>query len=55
MTLLGRANWWLPRWLDRVLPRIDAEGTLPPSAAEAGDAQGDPEAIGAARAEVRGG
>ncbi|MEU8609499.1 MMPL family transporter, partial [Actinoplanes sp. NPDC048791] len=20
MTLLGRANWWLPRWLDRVLP-----------------------------------
>jgi RND superfamily putative drug exporter len=21
MTLLGRANWWLPGWLDRVLPR----------------------------------
>ncbi|WP_367318171.1 MMPL family transporter [Streptomyces sp. HUAS ZL42] len=21
MTLLGRANWWLPRWLDRILPR----------------------------------
>ncbi|MFD6414845.1 MMPL family transporter [Streptomyces sp. NPDC060194] len=21
MTLLGRANWWLPTWLDRVLPR----------------------------------
>ncbi|MFM9594260.1 MMPL family transporter [Streptomyces scabiei] len=21
MTLLGRANWWLPKWLDRVLPR----------------------------------
>ncbi|MGW7380622.1 MMPL family transporter [Streptomyces sp. NPDC054794] len=20
MTLLGKANWWLPRWLDRVLP-----------------------------------
>jgi RND superfamily putative drug exporter len=20
MTLLGRANWWLPGWLDRVLP-----------------------------------
>lgn len=20
MTLLGRANWWLPAWLDRVLP-----------------------------------
>jgi putative drug exporter of the RND superfamily len=30
MTLLGRANWWLPRWLDRVLPRgaadVDAAG-----------------------------
>ena len=22
MALLGRANWWLPRWLDRVLPRV---------------------------------
>ncbi|MDL2076347.1 MMPL family transporter [Streptomyces sp. GXMU-J15] len=21
MTLLGRANWWLPKWLDRLLPR----------------------------------
>ena len=20
MTLLGRANWWLPAWLDRLLP-----------------------------------
>ncbi|HUZ21259.1 MAG TPA: hypothetical protein VMU75_11880 [Acidimicrobiales bacterium] len=26
MYLLGRSCWWLPRWLDRVLPRIDAEG-----------------------------
>lgn len=23
MELLGRANWWLPRWLARVLPRAD--------------------------------
>ena len=22
MELIGRANWWIPRWLDRVLPRI---------------------------------
>jgi len=28
MTLFGRANWWLPSWLDRVLPRIEAEGSL---------------------------
>ncbi|ROS23779.1 MMPL family transporter [Cellulomonas sp. PhB150] len=31
MTLLGRANWWLPGWLDRLLPRVDvdAEDRLP--------------------------
>jgi RND superfamily putative drug exporter len=23
MHLLGRANWWIPSWLDRVLPRLD--------------------------------
>jgi RND superfamily putative drug exporter len=27
MSLLGRANWWLPSWLGRVLPRMDLEGT----------------------------
>ena len=26
MELLGDRNWWIPRWLDRVLPRIDVEG-----------------------------
>jgi putative drug exporter of the RND superfamily len=26
MQLLGRANWWLPGWLDRVLPRVQVEG-----------------------------
>jgi RND superfamily putative drug exporter len=26
MTLLGRAAWWLPRWLDRLLPDVDVEG-----------------------------
>ncbi|MFI1659152.1 MMPL family transporter [Streptomyces sp. NPDC020472] len=39
MTLLGRTNWWLPKWLDRMLPRgpvgtddTDAEptGETPP-------------------------
>ena len=23
MSLLGNANWWLPRWLDRLLPSLD--------------------------------
>jgi RND superfamily putative drug exporter len=26
MALLGGANWWLPGWLDRLLPRIDLHG-----------------------------
>ncbi|MEV5367240.1 MMPL family transporter [Streptomyces cellulosae] len=25
MHLLGGANWWLPKWLDRILPRISIE------------------------------
>ncbi len=26
MALVGDPNWWLPRWLDRLLPRLDIEG-----------------------------
>ncbi|MBP3977108.1 MMPL family transporter [Microbacterium sp. BLY] len=26
MHLLGRSAWWLPRWLDRLLPNVDMEG-----------------------------
>ncbi|MEO8696641.1 MAG: MMPL family transporter [Acidimicrobiales bacterium] len=26
MSLLGSANWWLPAWLDRILPVLDLEG-----------------------------
>jgi putative drug exporter of the RND superfamily len=36
MKLLGRANWWLPGWLDRLLPNLDIEGEtkLPPEELE---------------------
>jgi RND superfamily putative drug exporter len=27
MHLLGKSVWWLPRWLDRILPHVDIEGT----------------------------
>ncbi|MGW8567356.1 MMPL family transporter [Isoptericola sp. NPDC055881] len=27
MHLLGDAAWWLPRWLDRVVPNVDVEGS----------------------------
>jgi RND superfamily putative drug exporter len=32
MALMGSANWWVPKWLDRILPHLDLEGgsaTLP--------------------------
>jgi RND superfamily putative drug exporter len=25
MELLGKANWWAPRWLERILPRVGIE------------------------------
>jgi putative drug exporter of the RND superfamily len=33
MQLLGRATWWIPSWLDRILPRFDVEApsTRPPA------------------------
>ena len=39
MHLTGRANWWLPGWLDRALPRLSVEG-----AAEAPSVAGQPRA-----------
>ncbi|WP_327266126.1 MMPL family transporter [Streptomyces sp. NBC_01232] len=45
MYLFGRANWWLPGWLDRLLPHLDPEGpaagseVLPPPSPEAGPAR----------------
>jgi RND superfamily putative drug exporter len=26
MTLLGKSAWWMPRWMERVVPRISIEG-----------------------------
>ena len=45
MHLLGRSAWWLPRWLERILPNVDVEGAAlerrhhaEPAGAEAEDA-----------------
>ena len=44
MELLGDANWWLPGWLDRILPHLDVEGpALPPPEAP----EPEPERVGA--------
>jgi RND superfamily putative drug exporter len=29
MEVLGSANWWMPRWLDRVVPRLGVEVDVP--------------------------
>jgi RND superfamily putative drug exporter len=29
MELLGARNWWLPRWMDRRLPRVDVDRREP--------------------------
>jgi putative drug exporter of the RND superfamily len=42
MELLGDANWWLPRWLDKILPRINVEGVPAPEQVE----EPEPEPVG---------
>ncbi len=34
MQLLGPRNWWIPDWLERILPRIDVEAREPEAALE---------------------
>jgi RND superfamily putative drug exporter len=34
MALIGRANWWLPGWLDRVLPHVEGRRPAPAAAAD---------------------
>ncbi|MGW6905981.1 MMPL family transporter [Streptomyces sp. NPDC054940] len=35
LALLGDKAWWLPKWLDRILPRVDVEGEALSRRAEA--------------------
>ncbi|MGY0537306.1 MMPL family transporter [Nocardioides sp. YJ-D4] len=40
MHLLGRSAWWLPKWLDRILPNVDVEGAALERAHGADEADG---------------
>ena len=40
MILMGKANWYLPRWIDRLLPRISIEGAEYFQARDAREAAG---------------
>jgi putative drug exporter of the RND superfamily len=47
MELLGDGNWWLPRWLDRLLPNFDVEGHAPAAPAPADTAASEAQPVGA--------
>jgi putative drug exporter of the RND superfamily len=52
MELLGAKNWWLPSWLDRLLPKLSVEGPAhsePTPAAGHGDHADDGELVGSGR------
>ncbi|MET9448924.1 MMPL family transporter [Streptomyces cinerochromogenes] len=40
LALLGDKAWWLPRWLDKALPRVDVEGAALTSQTQASAAAG---------------
>jgi RND superfamily putative drug exporter len=56
MALLGRANWWLPRWLDRVLPHLSLDGPAarPSTTAVSLPSQGGPGSTAAVEEAVAG-
>jgi putative drug exporter of the RND superfamily len=40
MTLLGRRAWWMPRWLEPVVPHLTLEGSAAAASAPAPEAAG---------------
>ena len=46
MALLGSANWWLPTWLDRILPAVNVEATAVPQYVAEPAAPTDAELVG---------
>jgi RND superfamily putative drug exporter len=46
MELLGDRNWWLPRWLDRILPNVDVEGHAEPVEPAPAEADREPTPTG---------
>lgn len=42
MEFLGDWNWYMPRWLDRVLPHLNVEGSVPPRRVESAPRAAEP-------------
>ncbi|MFJ9732988.1 MMPL family transporter [Streptomyces sp. NPDC101171] len=45
LSLLGKRAWWLPKWLDRVLPNVDVEGDGLRTDADRRDPDGEKELV----------
>jgi RND superfamily putative drug exporter len=50
LALLGKSAWWLPRWLDKILPNVDVEGeklhkALTPSSSPAAEEERELEPV----------
>ena len=50
MSLLGKTAWWMPRWLEPVVPHLHLEGSAAAEEAAAADAAGAVEPSGTAAA-----
>ncbi|MDG4860834.1 MMPL family transporter [Streptomyces sp. T-3] len=46
LALLGHRAWWLPKWLDKVLPNVDVEGEQLQKSKAAENPDGDRELVG---------
>ncbi|WP_406472583.1 MMPL family transporter [Streptomyces sp. NBC_01615] len=49
LALLGKAAWWMPRWLDKILPKVDVEGEALSHQPSTTPAQPDPADLESAR------
>jgi RND superfamily putative drug exporter len=46
MALLGKSAWWMPRWMERIVPQISVEGLPEEAFQTAGASAGNPPATG---------
>ncbi|MWB97157.1 MMPL family transporter [Agromyces seonyuensis] len=50
MHLLGKSAWWIPKWLDKVMPNVDVEGAALERAHHAAPAAAEDAQVGTAEA-----
>jgi uncharacterized membrane protein YdfJ with MMPL/SSD domain len=46
LVLGSRASWWVPRWMDKILPHLDIEGKSAPASRRAPAPEAPPVATG---------